>query len=851
MRLLFINALKGLNRKKVQMASIIFMVMLSTGIYSSMSMALDCMEDRYYNYLESQNVEYLSVDVNIDYKKDISNDKLNELLNKDLTTDEKQIINMYKMALNMPNNSDNPLNSTIFTLQLDSIFSKYDILLDIKNEKLSSLKDKYNYEYELDISKTIKEDNTYLKIIPYNKDKKINKAYLVEGKLPVKDNEITMMPKYAKIHNIKLGDKYTIEDKEYKVVGYTYAPDYIYPLISFSIPIFDEATNNVIYINNDNYSEIKGNEEKTFSICYTDGKTEREFQITDSNMEKFSDKSMLKLLNSKEITMSPFTITRLGRIASLQLEFATDRLFAEYFMYLLLTISVLVITIITKKRIDDERMQIGVLKSLGYSKFSIAVSYLTYPIVGSIIGGILGFLLGVLFYKPVAGIYISYFVIPLENYSFDFNYLLESITIPLIFLSILCYLVALVLLRKKPIRLLREGSNLKVNIFSKIINKLTSKLPFKYRFKYSIAFRSIPKLLIVAITSFTTGMLIVLTLIGMDLMDTTIDKTFSGMKYNYLVIMNNIESDKIDDNSDYILNTNLILESIEKENGEVKKVKNGKDDVIVSINGIDLDSKYIDIFDKNEKSIKKKLEDESCTIINSNMKELYNINIGDKVTFKVDESTRVDYNVCDISEEYMNYTSYVKRDSYSKKLGFKTSVYSTIYSKNIEFADMKKLDEDTSNKIAVIINFNDLKSSIRKQLDKYNGSIYIVIAFASIMAFVIILVIANIIVEENKKTISLMKVMGYKNKEISGIVLNIYTPVIIISYLLSIPAMIKFLEKVIKVLSKDTELTIPITLSYQKAIIGLLFLLLAYYIALNICKKVLNKIPLAVALKRE
>ena len=34
------------------MLCIIFMVALSTGIYSAMNMALDCMEDRYYNYLD-------------------------------------------------------------------------------------------------------------------------------------------------------------------------------------------------------------------------------------------------------------------------------------------------------------------------------------------------------------------------------------------------------------------------------------------------------------------------------------------------------------------------------------------------------------------------------------------------------------------------------------------------------------------------------------------------------------------------------------------------------------------------------------------------------------------------------
>ena len=92
-------------------------------------------------------------------------------------------------------------------------------------------------------------------------------------------------------------------------------------------------------------------------------------------------------------------------------------------MYLLLSISVLIIIIITKKRIDDEKLQIGVLKSLGYSRFSIAVSYLVYPIIGSLIGGVLGYIIGILVHEPIASILRSYYSVPLSNYSINLNYL--------------------------------------------------------------------------------------------------------------------------------------------------------------------------------------------------------------------------------------------------------------------------------------------------------------------------------------------------------------------------------------------------------------------------------------------
>lgn len=862
MKLLFLNSLKGLKKKKIQMLGITLLVMLSTGIYVAMSSALDRMEDRYYNYLEEQNVEYLSVDTIIDYEKDITKEDMDYLMNNyftNLTEEENNIIRNYMYILDFDSEiraemNENPFNNPAFSYMVDSIFQKYEADIYIKSKKISTLQDKYNFDFELDRSKSVKEEETYLKVLPYDETKNINKAYLVEGNLPKNDKEITMLPKYAKINNIKIGDYYKIGDTKYKVVGFTYAPDYIYPLVSYSAIMFDDKKNNVIYVNKEDYKEINGTEEKTFSILYKDG-VKRQFEISteisDDSETKVKDDDMTKILfdESGIVTMSIFTVTRLGRIAALQLEFATDRLFAEYFLYLLLGIAVFVIAIVTKKRIEDERLQIGVLKSLGYSPFSIAISYLVYPIIGSLIGGLLGYLIGSIVSAPLCSMFISYFVVPLGNYKMELKYLLTSLLVPTILLSILSYIIALFMLRKKPLALLKEGSNLKINIFSKIVNKITSFLPFKYKFKYSLAFRSLPKLLVVAITSFFTGMLIVLTLIGMNLMNNIIDKSFEGMKYDYMAYTNTIETEELDDSADYMISASLPIKEVLDKNNNKKEIE---EDLKISLSGIDKDSKYIEILnDKNENIIN--LLDENNIIINRNMQNLYNIEIGDTLILGLDEEFKntITYKVSGISEEFMNLSGYALRESLCKKVGYNSACYSLIISNHKKYSNLNELDNKLVDKIATVINFSDMKDNMSKAMQKYNASIYIVIAFASIMAFVIIAVIANIVVEENKKIISLMKVMGYKNKKISSIVLNIYTPIIIIAYLLSIPVTKEILKKIVSVLAGDMEMTIPISLEPSLAIIGLIALLTAYYIAVGLSKRVLNKIPLAVALKRE
>lgn len=846
MKLLFLNALKGLKKKKIQMFGIIFMVMLSTAVYTGMNSAVDRLENRYYNYLDEQNVEDISLSVNIDYLKDIKESDIDYMLDtslKDITESEKDIVLKYKQLLK------NPYFDVNIIYNVKNIFDKYNALNQIEMKKLDDLKEKYDFYYELEYSKIVQNKKQLIKVIPYNKDKKINKIYLLKGKLPTHEKEITMLEAYAKKNNLKIGDKYKINDIEYKIVGFTYAPDYVYPLISISMPIFDEKNNNIVYVYNDDYNNITGINDNSYAIKYN-FKTDRKFEISvgqeENTSSEFND-PILKIFNEKDsVSMDVNTALRITRVGALQLEFASDRLFAKYFLYLLLLISVVIIVVITKKRIEDERLQIGVLKSLGYNKYSIATSYLVYPILGSIIGGLLGFMIGVLVHEPIASVLRSYYTVPLSNYVINFDYLKTSILIPMILLSVLSYLIAIIMLQKKPLSLLKEGSNLKVNFFSKLVNKFTRILPFNLKFKYSLAFRSLGKLFIVTITSFCTGLLITLILIGSNLFNNMIDKSFSGINYKYIAYFNSIYSfDNKDESSEYILSTALELDKIIDKNNKEKKIEK---DTTITINGIDKESKYIKLLDENNKNIINKLED--GIILNKNAKENLKLEIGDRIKVKYKDLT-LEYKIVDFNEEYMGITGYVKREDLATKLNVDKNSYTTIYSNNNKYNEMDKLTKEEAEKITYLLSVDDLKENINKQMDRFNGSIYIVIFFASLMTLIIIAVIANIVVEENKKTISLMKVLGYENKRISNIVLNIYTPFIIIAYILSVPVMISILKLIIKAIVGDIGVTIPISIDPLISLLGLIGLLIAYYVALFMSKKILNKIPLAVALKRE
>ncbi len=843
MGLLFLNALKGLRKKKVQMIGIILCIVLATGIYTAMSSALDRMEDRYHNYLREQNVEDFAFVPKIDYSKDYTKEEIEELKQnelKDLPSDQMNIVNTYQMTIG----SENVPNADMLYSYIDYIFNLKLANQKKLEEKIGPATLKYDFSYYTEVAKVDSEDKKLYKAIPYDKDRKINIPYLIEGKMPEEDNEITVLPSFAKHNNINIGDNYKIGDNEYKVVGYAYSPEHILPMISVNSPIFSEKNHNISYMTKNTYDSFIGIEETAYVAAFND-------KDKTLDIETISD--MLK--NDENIAIDMMSFMRIGRVNTLDLEIVTDRIFAKYFMYLLLAISVFVIIVVTKKRIEDEKLQIGVLKALGYKRVKIAVSYLVYPIFGSLIGGLVGFVLGAFASGYLSNIYLSYFNMPIAGYRFNLTYLAEDILVPLIVLSVLSFVIAMFMLRKKPLKLLKEGSNLKVNFFSKLVTLITKKLPFKTRFRYSLASRSLGKLIIVTLTSFCTGLLIVLILIGINMFSSMLDKTFDGMKLKSQVTYIGSMSGT-SDTEDYIYATSMVVKEVIDKDGKASKVERKSEDsdkvedYTINVNGIDNELKLLESKDENGNNNYPKLINDNDTIINQNIAKIINANVGDTLVLKNgDKEFR--YNIVAIDNSFMGSLMYVKRAPLALELENDELAYNTKFTDDNKYSSMSNLSKEETEKIANILSIEDLRENLENQMSSSSGAIYVVILFAAIMAFVIILVIANIVVEENKKTISLMKVMGYNDSNISSIVLNIYTPFIIIAYLLSIPVMKRLLEFIVSKLTNSMDFAIPIEFSFIKALIGLIALLISYFIAIFISRKTLNKVPLSVALKRE
>ena len=173
MGLLFLNALKGLKKKKVQMIGIILCIVLATGIYTAMNSALDRMEDRYHNYLKEQNVEDFAFVPKIDYSKDYTKEEIEELKQnelKDLPSDQMNIVNTYQMTIG----SENVPNADMLYSYIDYIFNLKLANQKKLEEKIGPATLKYDFSYYTEVAKVDSEDKKLCKAIPDDIDRKMN-----------------------------------------------------------------------------------------------------------------------------------------------------------------------------------------------------------------------------------------------------------------------------------------------------------------------------------------------------------------------------------------------------------------------------------------------------------------------------------------------------------------------------------------------------------------------------------------------------------------------------------------------------------------------------------------------------
>ena len=128
-------------------------------------------------------------------------------------------------------------------------------------------------------------------------------------------------------------------------------------------------------------------------------------------------------------------------------------------------------------------------------------------------------------------------------------------------------------------------------------------------------------------------------------------------------------------------------------------------------------------------------------------------------------------------------------------------------------------------------------------------SLTVMLIIAIILGCIIMVLITNFIIDDNQKQISILKVMGYSEKEVSRMVLTVYFPFVILAYLISIPVTQSAIDFIMSQIAAQLPMAIPTDFTFIQGAIGLGVVLTTYFIAMKCSKFQLDKISLHEVLK--
>lgn len=674
---------------------------------------------------------------------------------------------------------------------LDEIESKFD--LKIEEGK--------SFDYSVT-------DEDTLRIFRMNE--KVDLPAVNEGTLP-KSGEILIDPAYAKEHTIKIGDNVKVESKDFKVSGFVSLPNFIYPIKQDTDLLNNPKTFGFVVIPSEDFDKF-GTGNSTYQVKFNDNSNSDD-KISDlKNYLKDQNVIVLKWVNIAENPRVTYATAKIDGISSMS---STLPIF-------ILLLTCILSSIVIWRMLKKEFPIIGTLYSFGYRKKEIVFHYLSFPFIISISGGIIGTILGALTLKPMLIAMLSYFNMPLLKINYDIKYIIISILLPIILLGASGFIVVLKALKNTPLDLIRGGKEKnKVGFIEKRVN--LDKLKFNTKFKIREQLRSIPRSIFLLLGVSLATMLLLMGFVMTSSINYLINDTYQNTyKYQYQYLFNSLQT-----------------KSITGGEGFAMSAFTSKADKTVSFRayGVKPDTDYITLKDKAGKSLSM-----DQVILTKPLADKLNIKVGDTVSFinKLD-SKEYDITVDAIAETYVGDYMYMPIDKLNTMLNYPKGSYLGVWS-----ADTLDIQQSMLLSTATQDDFKKAFDDITKPMQAYIGVIS-VLAFT--IGLIVIYVVTSLIIEENKENISLMKVLGYRKKEIYKLVLDSSSIIVVLGYIIGIPLLLESINAMFKSAAKSMSFSFPIKIDYIYVFIGFIVIYWTYDLSKWLSKKKVDKISITEALK--
>ena len=450
---------------------------------------------------------------------------------------------------------------------------------------------------------------------------------------------------------------------------------------------------------------------------------------------------------------------------------AIARVFPVFFFL----VAALVATTTMTRMVDENRLQMGTLKALGYSKASIAGKYLFYALTASVLGSIAGMAIGfVVFPSIIWYAYQMIFSLPTFHLHFYPGMAAASVLISAAVIGLATWSACRASLHEKTAALLLPRAPVAgKRIFLEYITPLWKHMSFSQKTTARNLFRYKKRFFMTVLgVAGCTALL----LIGFGIQDSIlpiISKQSTELTHNDLTIslsdekaltLQNGLGDTLDGSSQVESWGAFYTKSVSIYNAAGESAS-------VSVVGAEDDARMTEYLTFRTRKGHNAIPFEENSVILTEKTALnLGVQVGDSIWVESSDGERVEMTLTGITENYMFTRLYLSNAQLQKFLGTSDIAWNTVYGKTScdtsAACDAMREVLLACNYVSSVSFTEDTTSMFNNLIGSLNYVVILVIVCAAALAAVVLYNLISVNLAERKKELATIKVLGFYDKEV-------------------------------------------------------------------------------------
>lgn len=448
---------------------------------------------------------------------------------------------------------------------------------------------------------------------------------------------------------------------------------------------------------------------------------------------------------------------------------------AKVFPVVFFVVAALISLTSMTRMVEEQRVQIGTLKALGYSKVQIASKYIIYASLATILGSILGVSIG--FYlipKIICDMYAMMYT--LVDVILEYNI---GLAIAGLLAAVVCTVGAtcyscIKALESKPATLMRpKAPKIGKRVFLEKIPFLWKHLNFTQKVTARNLFRYKKRFMMTIIGVAGCTSLIIAGFGLRDAVSRMIPSQYEDIfKYNIeITLKDNLKEKDIAKVYETIKTKQGIQKSIKLNRQSIEIVKDDNNQSIQLVVPEEKEQlqEFIKLHSRKDKENIYNLDEEGV-ILTEKIAKLLSIKEGDEITIKNIDDIEVTTKVTGITENYLSHYIYMSPELYKNlyEEEMKTNTILAIVDEQTEEQENalgKEILEDKEH-ISSVVFTSMTKDIFAEVMDNLSLVVWVLIIAAGLLALVVLYNLSNTNISERIRELATIKVLGFYDPEV-------------------------------------------------------------------------------------